>query len=245
MFSQGVIILKPIIGLTSQYEHLVGRKMIKMNNTYVNAVVDSGGVPIILPIIKSMSDVERYLDLVDGLIFTGGEDVSPIFFGEEPLKEVDTICMARDKMEIQLFLKAYEKNIPILGICRGLQVINIALGGTLYQDINVQVPNVIGHMCSYNISQGYHTISILENSIFSTIFKTDKVIVNSQHHQSIKDLGRDLKVTSTTIDGVIESIESTNDKWLLGTQFHPEVMIESDDEFMGIFNLFMGRCTLV
>lgn len=242
MFSQGVIILKPIIGLTSQYEHLVGRKMIKMNNTYVNAVVESGGVPIVLPIIKSMSDVERYLDLVDGLIFTGGGDVSPIYFGEEPIKEVDSICLSRDKMELELFIKAYDRKIPILGICRGLQVINIALGGTLYQDIPAQLPNAIGHMCSYNINQGYHTINIVEDSLFHSIFKTDKIIVNSQHHQSIRDLGRDLKVTSTTIDGVIESIESTNDKWLLGTQFHPEVMIENDDKFMGIFNLFIGRC---
>lgn len=234
--------MKPVIALTSQYEHLVGRKMIKMNNTYVNAVVDSGGVPIVLPIIKDLSDVERYLDLVDGLILTGGGDLSPIYFGEEPIKEVDSICLSRDNMEIELFKKAYERNIPILGICRGLQVMNVALGGTLYQDINVQVANAIGHMCSYNIHQGYHTISILKDSLFHSIFKTDKLIVNSQHHQSIKDLGQNLKVSSTTVDGVIESIESTNDKWLLGTQFHPEVMIESDDKFMGIFNLFMETC---
>lgn len=234
--------MKPVIGLTSQYEHLIGRKMIKMNNTYVNAVESSGGVPIVLPIIKGLGDIERYLDLVDGLILTGGGDVSPIFFGEEPLKEVDSICLSRDNMEIELFKKAYERNIPILGICRGLQVINIALGGTLYQDINVQVPNVIGHMCSYNIHQGYHTTNLLEDSILNSIFKTDKLIVNSQHHQSIKDLGKDLKISSTTIDGIVESIESTNEKWLLGTQFHPEVMIESDDKFMEIFKLFIETC---
>lgn len=234
--------MKPVIGLTSQYEHLVGRKMIKMNNTYVNAVVQSGGIPIVLPIIKELSDVEKYLDLVDGLILTGGGDVSSILFGEEPLKEVDTICLSRDNMEIQLFKKAYERNIPVLGICRGLQVINIALGGTLYQDINVQVPNAIGHMCSYNIHQGYHTINILEDSMLNSIFGTDKLIVNSQHHQSIKDLGKDLKISSTTIDGIVESIESSNEKWIIGTQFHPEVMIESDNRFLEIFISFMKAC---
>ena len=234
--------MKPVIGLTSQYEHLVGRKMIKMNNTYVNAVVHGGGVPIVLPIIRELSDVERYLDLVDGLILTGGEDVSSIFFGEEPLKEVDTICLSRDNMEIELFNKAYDRNIPILGICRGLQVINIALGGTLYQDINAQVPNAIGHMCGYNIHQGYHTINILEDSMLNSIFKTDKLIVNSQHHQSIKDLGKDLKISSTTVDGIVESIESTNEKWLLGTQFHPEVMVESDDNYIDIFKSLIKAC---
>lgn len=234
--------MKPIIGLTSHYEHLINRKMIKVNNTFVNAVVDGGGVPIVIPIIKELRDIDRYLDLVDGLIFTGGEDVSSLFYGEEPIKEVDTICLARDKMELELFKKAYERSIPILGICRGLQLINIALGGTLYQDINVQLPNSLGHMCSHNINQGYHNINIAEDSLMFDIFNVEKLPVNSQHHQSIKKIGGNLKITSISSDGIVESIESINDKFVLGVQFHPEAMIESDNKFKKFFRYFIEIC---
>ncbi len=234
--------MKPIIGLTSQYEHLINRKMIRVNNTFVNAVVDGGGIPIVIPIIKELKDIDRYLDLVNGLIFTGGEDVSSLFFGEEPIREVDTICMARDKMELELFKKAYERSIPILGICRGLQLINIALGGTLYQDINAQVPNSLGHMCGYNIHQGYHNINISEDSLMFDIFNVDKLAVNSQHHQSIKKLGGNLKITSLTSDGIVESVESINNKFVLGVQFHPEAMIESENKFRKFFKYFVEIC---
>ncbi len=237
--------MKPVIGLTSQYEQLIDKKMIRVNSTYVNAVLESGGIPIIIPIVKDVNDLENYLNLVDGIIFTGGEDVSSLSFGEEPMKEVDTICGARDKIEIELFKRAYEKKIPILGICRGLQIMNISLGGTLYQDINMQVPDSLGHLCTHNVHQGYHTINLLEDSIIYDIFKREKLIVNSQHHQSIKDLGRDLKITSTTKDGIIESIESTNENWVAGVQFHPEAMIDVDNDFIELFNHFMGVCSVI
>lgn len=234
--------MKPIIGITSQFEHLVNRKMVRVNNTFVNAVVEGGGVPIILPILKDIEDIDSYLSRVDGLIFTGGEDVTPIYFGEEPIKEVDYICIDRDDMELELFKRAYEKNIPLLGICRGLQLFNIGLGGTLYQDIPRQIPNAIGHACGYNVHQGYHTINIEKDSILYDIFKKEKLVVNSQHHQSIKDLGENMRITSTTIDGVVESIESTNEKFLLGVQFHPEVMMNNDKEFIKFFSYFVERC---
>lgn len=239
---QGGLFLKPIIGLTSQYEHLVNRKMIRLNNTYVEAVAKGGGVPLIIPVIKGIDDIDPYLDIVDGIIFTGGEDVSSLFFHEEPIKEVDYICITRDRMEIELFKRAYERGIPILGICRGLQLINIVLGGTLYQDINAQRPNSLGHLCGYNVQQGYHTIDIVADSILYDIFKEESLIVNSQHHQSIKDLAADLKITSRAKDGIVESIESTNDKWVLGVQFHPEAMIDEDNNFIEVFNYFMRVC---
>jgi putative glutamine amidotransferase len=234
--------LKPIIGLTSQYEQLIDKKMVRVNNTYIEAVKQSGGIPLILPILDKVEDLDEILKILDGIILTGGEDISSLSFGEEPIKEVDTICLARDKIEKELFHSAYEKNIPILGICRGLQIINISLGGTLYQDINTQLPNSLGHLCTHNVHQGYHTIKLKEDSKLYNIFKTEELIVNSQHHQSIKDLGRDLKITSTTKDGIVESIESTNDKFVLGVQFHPEAMIHEDNDFIFLFNYFMEIC---
>lgn len=216
--------------------------MANVNNTYINTVCEGDGVPIILPILANLDDIDVYLELVNGIIFSGGADLSPLYFGEDPLKEVDTICEERDKMELELFKRAYEKGIPVLGICRGLQVFNIGLGGTLYQDIPRQIPNSIGHVCTHNVWQGYHNISIIKDSIMHDIFGKEKIAVNSQHHQSIKDLGRDLIITSNSIDGVIESIESTNDKFLLGVQFHPEAMIYGNREFIKLFTYFIDKC---
>jgi len=145
-------------------------------------------------------------------------------------------------MELELFKRAYERNIPVLGICRGLQIINIALKGTIYQDIFVQLPYSIAHVYSENVCQGFHTINVLKDSLLYEIFEKDKLVVNSQHHQSIKDLGENLKVTSTAVDGIVESIESTNDKFVLGVQFHPEAMIYNDIEFAKLFNYFVNKC---
>lgn len=234
--------MKPVIGLTSQNEFGVNRKYNRLNYTYINAVVEGGGVPLIFPILKELEDLDRYLDLVDGIIFTGGEDLSPLRYGEEPMREVDVISYERDNMEFELFKRAYKRNMPILGICRGLQLSNISLGGTLYQDINKQVPNCLGHVSTYHVEEGYHSINIVEDSILHKIFNKSKISVNSLHHQAIKDLGKDLKITAISKDGIIEGIESTNEKFLLGVQFHPEGMITNHKEFVKIFNYFIEKC---
>ena len=174
--------MKALIGLTSQYSYRKTIRLTSLNSTYVEAVKKAGAIPIILPIVEDVEAIDRYLDTVQGVILTGGEDASPLLFGEEPIREVDTICFERDKMEIQLIRRALERKIPLLGICRGIQMINIALGGTLYQDIYKQVPNAIGHISAYSIGGGYHTIEIKKDSILYEIFKKEKLAVNSQHH---------------------------------------------------------------
>lgn len=234
--------MKPIIGLTCQNELLVGRSINRLNTTYIKAIIASGGVPIIIPIQEDDTNIERYIDIIDGIIFTGGEDVSPLYFGEEPIKEVNEICHDRDATEMTLFNKAYEKSLPIYGICRGHQLINIALGGTIFQDIYMQLPNVGGHTCANNLQEGHHTITISTDSIMFEIFNKERLIVNSLHHQAINRIGNDLRVTSTAFDGLVESIESTNDKFILGTQFHPEVMAMKYDEFLKPFKYFVDKC---
>ncbi len=234
--------MKPIIGLTSQFEYLVNRKFSKLNYTYVDATIKGGGVPMIIPILKELADIDMYLDLVDGIIFTGGEDISPLEFGEEPIREVDRICYDRDSMEMELFKRAYERKMPILGICRGLQLINVALGGTLYQDINRQLPNSNGHISTYNIERGYHFIKIIDDTILYDVIGENKIRVNSQHHQSVKELGRDLRVNALAYDGVVEGIESTNGNFVLGVQFHPEAMISEHREFVNVFQYFINYC---
>lgn len=234
--------MKPIIGLISQYEYSVNRKFNKLNYTYVDATIKGGGVPIIIPILTDFTDLDRYLDSIDGLIFTGGEDVSPLLFGENPIREVDTICYDRDRMEMEVFKRAYDRKIPILGICRGLQLINVALGGTLYQDINRQVPNSYGHISTYNIEGGYHSIEIIDDTILYDVLGRKSVNVNSQHHQSAKELGKNLRVNALASDGVVEGIESTDGRFILAVQFHPEAMISEHEEFINIFKYFTNYC---
>src|SRR5699024_1192912 len=234
--------MKPIIGISSQYGYKLRKTLSEVNYTYVDAIVQSGGIPVIIPVLKEMKDINRYIDMIDGLILTGGEDISPLRFEEEPIKETKNICYDRDETEITLFNEAYSNGIPVLGVCRGLQVLNVALDGTLYQDINTQIPNSMGHISTYNIDGGYHSINIKKNTILHDIFKEEKINVNSQHHQSIKDLGKGLKTNSISSDGVIEGAESTTDNFVLGTQFHPEAMLNKHGEFLNLFNYFINKC---
>ena len=234
--------MKQLIGLTCQNEYSHNRKFNKINYTYIDAIKKSGGIPIILPIVNEVELLDRYLDILQGIILTGGEDASPLLYGEEPIREVDTICFQRDNMEIEIIKRAYEKSIPIFGICRGIQMINIALGGTIYQDIYRQIPNSLGHIAGSSIEGGYHTIEIVKDSIMYEIFNKERIQVNSQHHQSVRDLGKNLKINSYSLDGIVEGIESTDDRFILGVQFHPEALIDQHDEFLNIFRYFISYC---
>lgn len=234
---------KPVIGLTTQQDVMVGKKISRINQPYIDAVIKAGGVPLLIPVQGEDSLSEDYIQALDGIIFTGGEDIWPHYFGEEPMKEVSVISHDRDKTEWGLFMKAYESGLPIFGICRGLQLANVALGGTLYQDIFKQVQNVGGHVCGYNTEEGYHSIELEEKSILHEIFGEKRIFVNSEHHQAIKDLGRGLRVTAKSADGIIEAIESVNDKFLMAVQFHPEAMAQKHDEYVSLFKRFIERCS--
>lgn len=236
--------MKPVIGLTSQSEEIKGTKLNKLKYTYIDAVEAAGAIPIVLPNLTDVEDVESILERVDGLLFTGGEDISPLLFNEEPMRDTRDISYERDRMEMALFKAAYKKGIPVLGICRGLQLINVSLGGTLYQDIPSQVENSHGHLSTYDIKGGYHSVSIFKDTHLYDIFNEEKIFVNSQHHQSIKDLAEGLKINSIASDGVVEGIELENhEKFLLGVQFHPECMAFSDDKFLKIFSYFTKVCS--
>lgn len=234
--------MKPLIGITSS-EDIVDRiKINKVNYTYVRALEAAGALPLIIPNLNNIKDSKDIINKLDGILFTGGEDISPLLYNEEPLKETKNITYGRDKMEMELLKSAYEKKLPILGICRGLQMINTFLGGELYQDIPSQVKNAHGHLSTLDLTQGYHSIELIKDSRFYNIIKEEKIAVNSQHHQSIKNLGRDLKINCRASDGVIEGIETIEeDRFLLALQFHAEVMIE-DEKFLKIFDEFVREC---
>lgn len=233
---------KPIIGITCIQANIKGKKVNTINDFYFNAVQRAGGAPLIIPSVTDENTISEYAKFLDGIVFSGGHDVWPPRFGEEPLRQVVEITHERDQLEFDLFQKVYEAGVPILGICRGLQVVNIALGGTLYQDIYSQVDKVGGHSFGYNPEDVYHSIHIEDSSLMKEIYGESIVYVNSEHHQAIKDLGRDLKVTSRSADGIIESIESTNDKFVLAVQYHPEAIAPKYPEHQEVFNHFIDRC---
>lgn len=235
--------MNPIIGITSEYSYDERKKFNRVKSAYIEAISKVGGIPLVLPIMKEKEAIEKYLDVVDGILCTGGEDISPLLYGENPIKEVVAISYDRDSMEMDLLKKAYEREIPILGICRGLQIINVALGGSLYQDIHIQLPFALGHVSTYDISQGYHSIDIIDDTILYDIFGINKINVNSNHHQSIKIVAKDLRINSLSKDGIVEGVESIkNSNFVLGVQFHPEEMINRNREFLKIFEYFILYC---
>ena len=234
--------MKPIIGIAISNRVKSKKIYSVINNDYIKAVQKAGGIPILIPFSSNIENIKEYIDKIQGIIFTGGEDISPLVYNEDPLKEVECIIEERDRFELELFKEVYEKQIPILGICRGLQLINIALGGNLYQDINFQIPNSYGH-APKNTSRHnlYHSVKIEKDSKLFDIFKTEDLKVNSFHHQSIKKLGTDLKITALSNDGIIEAVESTNEKFLVAVQWHPENLVERHTEFLSFFEALICK----
>ena len=202
-----------------------------------------GGIPIVLPIIKKKELIEDYIKIIDGLLITGGEDISPLFYGENPINEIGTISINRDDHEMDLFKSAYERCLPIMGICRGMQLINVALGGTLYQDISKQVEGALGHRSrDKSLGQAFHKVNIIEESKLYTMLSNKEIEVNSFHHQSIKKIGKDLKTVAYSYDGIVEGIESVDSSFVLGMQWHPEKMIFRYPVFQEIFDIFVNAC---
>lgn len=235
--------MKPIIGI------ICGIKEIKLDGfSYdlslynVDAIKKSNGIPLILP--YDINSIDNYLHLVDGLYFTGGQDVNPMYYNEDPHKNIGSIIPDRDLFEIELCKKAFEKKIPILGVCRGAQIINVACGGNLYQDLDSQLNNHICHIqeSPTPLSSYFHLVDLSQNTIIESIFNTNKIHTNSYHHQSVKDIATDFIVSARTSDGVVEAIECTKDQFILGIQWHPERMIDKHKEALLIYERFIQEC---
>lgn len=229
------------IGVTCVYnENLnIGR----LNFDYIRAIEKAGGVPVPVFILKEES-ILPLLKIIKGLLLTGGGDVDPYYFGEEPFVGQGEISPLRDRIEIKLTKAALKRNIPLLGICRGAQVLNIAAGGSIYQDIHLNrlekgVP--LEHMQKAPRYHPFHDINIVEGTLLSRILKgKGKIRVNSFHHQAIKKVAAGFRVNALASDGIIEGVESGAHFFALGIQWHPEALALK--EFPGgqeIFNAFL------
>lgn len=209
-----------------------------VNNDYVQSVKKAGGTPIILPIISDYETVKNQIEAMDSIIISGGFDVNPLIYGEEPSQKQGFLCPERDEYDLMVIKAAMELNKPILGICRGVQILNAALGGTLYQDLSQIEGCYIKHVQESRPDKAGHSVEIVKGTKLYSILG-EKITTNSFHHQAIKDLAPGFKVAARSKDGVIEAIEK-DEGFVMGIQWHPEMMAGKDNKLMlNIFKTFV------
>jgi len=210
---------------------------------YCRAVANAGGVALILPAVNSKAALKRLFDLVDGLLISGGDfDIHPSFYGEKPIAGLGTIKQERTEFELDLAAAALKRDLPVLGLCGGEQAINVVLGGTLYQDISTQLPQAGNHQQSHKKATGGHRILVHQRTRLREILRRRSVEVNTTHHQAVKQTGKGLIVNATAEDGLIEGIESERHSFVLGLQWHPEVLAARHEHQRRIFNSFIRAC---
>lgn len=230
----------PLIGITcgtSALDPHAKAPQDRLNQAYSIAVSCTGGIPVILPTCRPDDNPASLLERLDGLLLSGGYDCAPCLFGEEKLNETVEIDDRRDEWELPLIRAAVDGGVPILAICRGIQSLNVALGGSLYQDIPAQLPSEIRHRQEEARDVATHSIWIDENSRLAEIVGKS-LDVNSFHHQSLKYVADALQVVSRAPDGVIEAVEGRGDAFLLGVQFHPEEMVFNSAGARALFDAF-------
>ncbi len=220
--------MKPLIGITMNLDEQPTRNLNILDQDYGRAVALAGGVPVpVLGIDSAIPDLMRKLD---GFLFTGGDDVHPRYYKERPLAGAKIMPSpdARTRFEIKLLKAALKAKKPVLAICHGSQLVNVSLGGTLYQDLSLQLPKAIKHAATLPGEKVFHSVDIFEGTKLCTIMSADcksgecKIRVRSSHHQSIKNPGRGLRLSAVAPDGVIEALESRGKNFLIAVQWHPE-----------------------
>jgi putative glutamine amidotransferase len=237
--------MKALIGLTANTEQKPGSRYTTLSERYIRSVLAGGGLPFILPTFSDADGASDYLDRIDGLLLTGGGDLAPILYGEDPVAPLKSLSRSRDEAELALAKGALARGMPVFGICRGHQVLNVAMGGTLWQDIASQLPEASSHAAQeVAFDEPWHTITIHDRDTrLFRIFGSERVATNSFHHQAVKLLAPGLRETASTADGIIEAFESEDpERFILAVQFHPEGMIDRDPAFVRLFEAFVEAC---
>lgn len=211
---------RPMIGLTGNCADID----VTIRNYYHKQIVAAGGVPVIIPPVADKDVIINTLERLDAIILTGGADYNPLWAGEEPSAKLHHINAQRDLPELLITRLAYNRNIPMLGICRGIQTLAMALDGKVIQDISETIPNTIKHSQDADTCEPTHSVSVAEGSMLHNVYGKDKLYVNSFHHQAVGDCGPKFIVTAKANDGVVEAIESSEYRKIMGVQWHPECM---------------------
>lgn len=240
----------PVIGISGYSSD--NNSVVKL--AYIESVRLAGGVPIVLPVTTDDAQIDAMLSVVDALVMTGGEDFDPLkWYGEEPRTTMTTVNAERDEFDVKLLRAAVAKGIPVLGICRGEQALGVAFGGALWQDIPSDVHSEIKHNQSpTDAVYATHSITIEKGSNLASLLGSERAVVNSFHHQSIKRVPAGLKAVAFAADGIVEAVErdgkitgyEDGGAWIMGTQFHPERLISPrDTTFLPIFKALVREAS--
>lgn len=222
----------PVIGISSSCS-AAGASSVPA--TYVNAIRQAGGVALVIPVTDTPEQAHQLMQTLDGIVFSGGEDINPAWYGETPLNETVSVNPRRDHSDSLLARAALGSGKPILAICRGEQLMNVILGGSLYQDLPVQHAAGIAHR-----SGNFHAIGLEEGGLLARLYGTDSLMVNSFHHQAVKTPFPGMRVTARAADGIIEAYETDQ---VNAVQFHPEKMLgDGDASWLAYFKAFVQRC---
>lgn len=231
---------RPIIGISGQ--HSVDDHNHSIRETYFDSVMRAGGLPVLLPRVSDADTAKDLLTHLDGLLLAGGVDVHPSYFGEEILPACGRIDEERDISEFALIGEALKMNMPVFGICRGVQVLGVALGATLFQDIESQlgIP-AKEHKQEQPFDQTHHAVRFKEGGLLERITGTRIMLTNSMHHQSIKEAGDKLRIEGITMDGIIEAVSMAGREHVFGVQFHPEFLTHYSDWAARLFDYFVAQ----
>lgn len=214
----------PLVAVTTLTLHDPGdarKNRVAVYGNYITALERMNLTPVLITPAHSSSARRRLVELCDGLVLTGGDDIDPARYGEEPRPEVEMVDRGRDEMEFEVLGHALARDLPVLGVCRGHQLLNVHFGGTLYQDIGAQL-GLGSHEQTTDWSQHHHTVRVTEGTRIQTCMGIDHFEVNSFHHQAVKDVAPGLRVTASSEDGVVEALEADGHRWVMGVQWHPE-----------------------
>lgn len=214
-----------------------------VSKKYADSVIKAGGIPILIPLNKDVSKIKELVERLDGVIFSGGDEyIQPKLYNRKPTKIITQINPIRDLVEMELLKECLSQNKGVFGICRGMQLINVFFGGDLYLDINTEAENSFCHMANKTKKDFvYHDVNLVKDGFLNRILKEDTLDVNTYHSQGVRNLGKDLKVSAVSEDGIIESMEHDNLP-IIAVQWHPEALTENYNEHLEIFKYFIEGC---
>lgn len=232
--------MRPVIGVIPLWDNQ--KDSLWMLPGYMDGIFEAGGLPVILPLTDDPTVLQQVCERADGLLFTGGQDVAPQMYGEAILTDNLDCCPARDAMEKTLFHKAIVLDMPCFGICRGIQIFNVLLGGSLYQDLPTQHPSPVAHHQSPPYDIPCHKVSVLRDSPLFDLVGTEVLSVNSYHHQAIKDLSPLLCPMAISEDSLTEAVYLPGKSFVWAVQWHPEFSHLRDENSKKLFRQFVEAC---